>query len=114
MSEAYKIRENRMKQALDAYSKNSYKSAAACAREFDLDSRLFQKRLKFERFRFNRTQNFKLSDHQELALKKYIEFFDNIEISVRLSIIRNTTNFLLYKAHLNDDFDESISRVRRN
>jgi hypothetical protein len=112
MSEAYKIRKNRMKQTLDAYSKNSYKSAAACAREFDLDSRLFQKRLKSERFRSNRTQNFKLSDHQELALKKYIEFLDSIEIPVRLSIIRDTANFLLYKAH--DDCDEVLPRVKRN
>ncbi len=95
MSDAYKIRENRMKEALDAYFKNSYKSAAACAREFDLDSRLFQRRFKIEQSRFNRDQTFKLSDRQELALKKYIEFLDNIEISVRLSIIRDTANFLL-------------------
>ncbi len=112
MSDAYKIRENCMKQALDAYFKNSYKSAAACAREFDLDSRLFQRRLKIGLFRFNRDQTSKLSDHQELALKKYIEFLDNIEISARLSIIRDTANFLLYKAH--DVFDESISLVSRN
>jgi hypothetical protein len=101
-----------MKQALDAYSKNSYKSAAACAREFDLDSRLFQKRLKIGRSRFNRVINIKLFDHQELALKEYIEFLDSIEISARLSIIRDTANFLLYKAH--DDCDEAPSRVRRN
>ncbi len=101
-----------MKQALDAYSKNSYKSAAACAREFDLEPRLFQKRLKFGRFRFNRTQNFKLSDHQELALKEYIEFLDSIEIPARLSIIRDTANFLLYKAH--DGCDGALSRVKRN
>jgi regulator of PEP synthase PpsR (kinase-PPPase family) len=43
MSKVYKIRKNRMKQTLDAYFKNSYESIAACAREFDLDSRLFQK-----------------------------------------------------------------------
>jgi alanyl-tRNA synthetase len=101
-----------MKQALDAYFKNSYKSAAACAREFDLDSRLFQKRLKTGRSRFNRVINTKLSDHQELALKKYIEFLDSIEIPARLSIIRDTANFLLYKAH--HDCDEASSRVRRN
>jgi hypothetical protein len=103
-----------MKQTLDAYFKQSYKSAAACAREFDLDSRLFQKRLKIERFRFNRVISIKLSDHQELALKKYIEFLDNIEISVRLSIIRDIANFLLYKAHLDENFDDFASRVRRN
>jgi hypothetical protein len=97
MSDAYKNRENRMKQALDAYFKNSYKSAAACAREFDVDSRLFQKRLKIDRSKFNRDNTCKLSNHQELALKEYIEFLDNIEISVRLSIIRDTTNFLLQK-----------------
>jgi hypothetical protein len=103
-----------MKQTLDAYFKQSYKSAAACAREFDLDSRLFQKRLKIERSRFNRVINIKLSDHQELALKKYIEFLDSIEISVRLSIIRDIANFLLYKAHLDESFDGFASRVRRN
>jgi hypothetical protein len=113
MSDAYKIRKNRMKQALDAYSKNSYKTAAACAREFDLDPRLFQKRLKTERSRSNRVSSIKLSDHQELALKEYIEFLDNIEISARLSIIRDTANFLLQKAHV-DDFDGLISRVRKN
>jgi hypothetical protein len=101
-----------MKQTLDAYFKNLYKLAAACAREFDLDSRLFQKRLKIERFRFNRVINIKLFDHQELAFKKYIEFLDSIEITARLSIIRDTTNFLLYKAH--DDCDEVSSRVRKN
>ncbi len=103
-----------MKQALDAYFKNSYKSAAACAREFELDSRLFQKRLKIDRSKFNRIISIKLSDHQELTLKKYIEFLDNIEISARLSIIRDTANFLLHKAHLDSCFDELISRVRRN
>ncbi len=114
MSKIYKIRKNRMKQTLDAYFKHSYKSAAACAREFDLDPRLFQKRLKIERFRFNRVISIKLSDHQELALKKYIEFLDSIELSVRLSIIRDIANFLLYKAHLDENFDDSASRVRRN
>jgi hypothetical protein len=101
-----------MKQTLNAYFKNSYKSVAACARELNLDSRLFQKRLKIERFRFNRVINIKLFDHQELALKKYIEFLDSIEISVRLSIIRDTVNFLLYKAH--DDCDEVLSRLKKN
>jgi hypothetical protein len=114
MSKAYKIRENRMKQTLNAYFKHSYKSAAACAREFDLDSRLFQKRLKIERSRFNRVISIKLSDHQELAFKKYIEFLDSIEISVRLSIIRDIANFLLYKAHLDESFDDLASRVKRN
>jgi DNA-directed RNA polymerase specialized sigma24 family protein len=112
MSKIYKIRKNRMKQTLNVYFKNSYKSAAACAREFDLDSRLFQKRLKTERSRFNRVINIKLSDHQKLTLKKYIEFLDSIEISARLSIIRDTANFLLYKAH--DDCDEALSRVKKN
>jgi hypothetical protein len=46
MFDAYKNRELRLKQTLDAYFKNSYKSIAACAREFELDSRLFQKRFK--------------------------------------------------------------------
>jgi hypothetical protein len=103
-----------MKQALDVYFKNSYKSVAACAREFDLDFRFFQRRLKIDRFKFNRDQNFKLSDHQELALKKYIEFLDSIEISIRLSIIRDIVNFLLYKAHLDENFDDLASRVKRN
>jgi hypothetical protein len=101
-----------MKQTINADIKNLYKSAAACAREFDLDSRLFQKRLKIERFRFNRVINIKLFDHQKLTLKKYIEFFNNIEILFKLSIIRDTINFLLYKAH--DDCDEILSRVKRN
>jgi hypothetical protein len=103
-----------MKQTLDAYFKHSYKSAAACAREFDLDSRLFQKRLKIERSRFNRVIDIKLFDHQELAFKKYIEFFDSIEISIRLSIIRDIANFLLYKAHLDESFDDLASRVKKN
>jgi hypothetical protein len=114
MSEIYKIRKNRMKQTLNVYFKNSYKSAAACAREFDFDSHLFQRRFKIDRFRFNRDQNFKMFDHQELTLKKYIEFLDNIEISVRLSIIRDFVNFLLYKAHLDESFDDLASCVKRN
>ncbi len=48
MSELYKQREIRMKKALDAFFKNSYKSAAVCVREFDVLSRLFQQRLRFE------------------------------------------------------------------
>ncbi len=114
MSEVYKIRKNSMRQTLNVYFKIFYKSAAACAREFDLDFRLFQRRLKIDRSRFSRDQNFKLSDHQVLTLKKYIEFLDNIEISVRLSIIRDIANFLLYKAHLDENFDDLASRVRRN
>jgi hypothetical protein len=70
--------------------------------------------LKTGRFKFSRDQNFKLSDHQELALKKYIEFLDSIEISVRLPIIRDTANFLLYKAHLDENSHGLASRVRRN
>ncbi len=38
MSESYKQREIRMKKALKAFFKNSYKSAAVCVREFDVSS----------------------------------------------------------------------------
>jgi hypothetical protein len=113
MSELYKQREIRKKKALNAFFKNSYKSAAVCAREFDVSSCLFQQRLRFEeKFKFTRAVITRLSDHQELALKKYIEFLDNIEISARLSIIRETINFILKSASTSDS--NHSSRVERN
>jgi hypothetical protein len=78
MSELYKQREIWMKKALDAFFKNSYKSAAVCAWEFDVEPRLFQQRLRFgEKFKFTRAVITRLSDHQELALREYIEFLDS-------------------------------------
>ena len=45
MSDFYKKREVIIVKALDVFEKNLYKSAVACAKEFDISSRLFQRRL---------------------------------------------------------------------
>jgi hypothetical protein len=109
MSEAYIIRENRMKQTLDAYFKNSYKSAAACAREFDLDSRLFQKRLKIERFRFNRVINIKLSISRvrrnwiDRFMKRNSQFFlkKNKSLTAKRKNSHNVKNMIKFYSNFN-------------
>lgn len=93
MSDSYKEREANIAKALDAFAKNTYLTAAACAREFNISPRLFQRRLHGHTKR--KAVNMRLSTAQELALKEYIEFLDNIELSIRLPLIRGAANHLL-------------------
>lgn len=100
MSDYYKYRESQLAKALDAWGKNIYKSKAACAKEFGVEPRLFQRRIQLGRSKSTRDPaGGKLSEHQELALKEYIEFLDDIELSLRILLIRNAANALLRHAN---------------
>ena len=100
MSQAYTIRENNIAKAVEAYENLPYKSASACAKEFGISVRVFQLRLQKGRSKSNRTSNqTKLSEGQELALKEYVELLDKLDIPIRLPLLRNAANFLLKSAH---------------
>ena len=108
MSDSYKKREANIAKALDAFAKNTYKSAAACAKEFDISPRLFQRRL--HGYSKRKAVNMRLSAALELALKEYIEFFDDIELSIRLPLIRGAANYLLQLQHPSSS-STSLTRV---
>ena len=52
----------------------------------------------------------RLSAALELALKEYIEFFDDIELSIRLPLIRGAANYLLQLQHPSSS-STSLTRV---
>ena len=108
MSDSYKKREANIAKALDAFAKNKYKSAAACAKEFDISPRLFQIRL--HGYSKRKAVNMRLSAALELALKDYIEFLDEIELSMRLPLIRGAANYLLQLQHPSSS-SSSLTRV---
>lgn len=75
MSEVYKNRKKRLIKALNALTKNLYKSAAICAREFDIDHRLFNEECNWKKSKLTRAAlNKRLSANQKFALKEYIEY----------------------------------------
>ena len=52
----------------------------------------------------------RLSAALELALKEYIEIFDDIELSIRLQLIRGAANYLLQLQHPSSS-STSLTRV---
>ena len=89
MSEVFKNRKARILKALNAFATNAYETMTQYAKEFDIPPRIFQRRLKKTKSKARRqVTHLRLFVSQELALKKYIEFLDNIELSMRIPLIR--------------------------
>ena len=62
------------------------------AKEFDISPRLFQRRL--HGYNKRKVVNMRLSAILELVRKEYIEFLDDIELSMKLLLIRGAANYL--------------------
>jgi hypothetical protein len=71
MSDSYKAREESIAKALNAFAQKLFKSAVACAREFDIPPRTFQLRLKIGRSKSTRSGITRLSEAQDIYINEY-------------------------------------------
>lgn len=113
MSEAYKKRQIRITKAIDAFSKYKYKSVAACAKEFDIPPSSLRKSLLHGQSK-RVAVNLRLSATQELALKEYIKFYNDLDTSLRLPVIREAANYLLKMEHCSTSSSSPPPRIGKD
>jgi hypothetical protein len=100
VSASYYYVEERIDEALEAFSNGEYASLAAAARAFNLTPRQVQRRHKGGDSRSTRpSTNRRLTADQEVALCAYIENAGRMGLSPTIAQVEKSANFLLRKAH---------------
>jgi hypothetical protein len=100
MAEDYYSIENRIQRALDATKRVKNPNLSEIARKFDVPYQRLRRRVKKGASRSTRpSTGRRLTESQESALYRYINIFNNLNISTKPSIVRNAANSILYKAN---------------
>lgn len=113
MPKTYAEVEARIQEALGAISRRDKWTYAAVAREFNIPAERLRNRHNGVPSRMELIPpNRKLSEAQEAAVCEYLNRLDQIGTAVRLSMLRNCADLILYRSH--DNPNTPPSKVSNN
>ena len=100
MCSTYQITQVRISDAINALHDGDYSNPTASAREFGVNPKPVQRRLrggalKSSRLPTNKALNFE----QEQAIRDYIKQLDEQNVSAKVSMIRATASYIFAKSH---------------
>ena len=104
-SNAYEIRERRVKKTIEVLNNDLWPSMRECANHFEIFKSILQNRWNEKAFKFIReVVNKRLFTAQERAIKNYIIRMNEKNLSLTFKLVENAVNYVFRETHLNAAF----------